>query len=564
MATAQQALTGTTSASTAGTLMDTQRVQDSSSINSPNPIANTQAGNLPGMQLLQRSLPGVIVVLTLFGLLLFYNWLESGNYRPLYTNLPESEKNEAFNVLAGSAFPVELDSRTGDIMVPPNRYYEARMLLASAGFSDPGTSQSLDIFNEQASLTTSQFMEEAQYRAATEIELSKSIVQISSIKSARVHLAAPRQSSYVRNRVPAKASVVVIAHPGRVITQSNVQSITNLVSSSVPYLAVEDVSVVDQQGNLLTMSMSPTLRMADMQATYERSIESDYQTRIEQLLAPIVGIENVNSDVDVVIDFSEFETTSEIFDQTGKGPLSRSETLSVDRNMGDSRVGGIPGAPSNLAPANLADLNADGQQVPEAQTPTPAEPSSERTTRNYELDRSIQYSRNAVGTISRLSIAVVVNEAALGLDANEESDASEPTSFGVNLEQLTELVKNSVGFDEARGDQVLLIASPFVDVVQIEEIPSPWYENSSIQFIAKIVGAVTVLALALLFVVRPAMTSILAKNREMNKTSGLGAGTTQGQAFQALSYDQRVGMMRQAASSDPAKVATAIKDLVQG
>ena len=149
-------------------------------------------------------------------------------------------------------------------MVPPSRYYEARMLLASAGFSNPGTSQSLDIFNEQASLTTSQFMEEAQYRAATEIELSKSIVQISSIKSARVHLAAPRQSSYVRNRVPAKASVVVISHPGRVITQSNVQSITNLVSSSVPYLAVEDVSVVDQQGNLLTMSMSPTLRMADM------------------------------------------------------------------------------------------------------------------------------------------------------------------------------------------------------------------------------------------------------------------------------------------------------------
>lgn len=132
------------------------------------------------------------------------------------------------------------------------------------------------------------------------------------------------------------------------------------------------------------------------------------------------------------------------------------------------------------------------------------------------------------------------------------------------MEQLTELVKNSVGFDEARGDQVLLIASPFVDVVQIEEIPSPWYENSSIQFIAQIVGAVIVLALALLFVVRPAMTSILARNRELNKTSGLGAGTTQGQAFQELSYDQRVGMMRQAASSDPAKVATAIKDLVQG
>ena len=168
MATAQQALPGTTSGSNAGALLDTQRTQDSSSFNAPYPPAGSQAFNFPATQLVQRSLPGVIVLLTLFALFLFYNWLESGNYRPLFPNLPESEKNEAFNVLAGSAFPVELDNRTGDIMVPPGRYYEARMLLASAGFSDPGTSQSLDIFNEQASLTTSQFMEEAQYRAATD------------------------------------------------------------------------------------------------------------------------------------------------------------------------------------------------------------------------------------------------------------------------------------------------------------------------------------------------------------------------------------------------------------
>ena len=560
MATAQQALPGTTPGGTAGAVLDKQRTQDGPGFNAPYPSAGAQAFSFPAAQLLQRSLPGVIVLLTLFALFLFYNWLDSGNYRPLFPNLPEAEKNEAFNVLAGSAFPVELDNRTGDIMVPPSRYYEARMLLASAGFSDPGTSQSLDIFNEQASLTTSQFMEEAQYRAATEIELSKSIVQISSIKSARVHLAAPRQSSYVRNRVPAKASVVVIAHPGRIITQSHVQSITNLVSSSVPYLAVEDVSVVDQQGNLLTMSMSPTLRMADMQATYERSIESDYKARIEQLLAPIVGIENVNSDVDVVIDFSEFETTSEIFDQTGKGPLSRSETLSVDRNSGNSGVGGVPGAPSNIVPADLA----DDQQTPTTEPATLDEPTSERSTRNYEIDRSIQYSRNAVGTISRLSIAVVVNQAALSFSTGEEPDSTDSTIPGIDIDQLTELVKSSVGFDEARGDQVLIVSSPFVEVAQIEEIPTPWYENSSIQFIAQVVGAVILFALALLLVVRPAMTSILARNRELNGGPGLGVSATHGQAFQQLSYDQRVGMVRQAASSDPAKVATAIQDLVKG
>jgi flagellar M-ring protein FliF len=300
--------------------------------------------------------------------------------------------------------------------------------------------------------------------------------------------------------------------------------------------------------------------MADMQATYERSIEADYKTRIEQLLAPIVGIGNVNSDVDVVIDFSEFETTSEIFDQAGKGPLSRSETLSVDRNIGGSRVGGIPGAPSNLVPANP---DAEEQELPNAEPGTADEPSSERSTRNYEIDRSIQYSRNAIGTISKLSIAVVVNQAALDFNAAEEPVSEESPTPEINLDQLTALVKSSVGFDESRGDQVLLVSSPFVEVAQIEEIPTPWYENSSIQFIAQMAGAVILFALALLFVVRPAMSSILTRNRALDETSGLVAGTSQGQAFQQLSYDQRIDMVRQAASSDPAKVATAIKDLVQ-
>ena len=142
----------------------------------------------------------------------------------------------------------------------------------------------------------------------------------------------------------------------------------------------------------------------------------------------------------------------------------------MDRNRENARAGGIPGAPSNLAPANLGDPNAGEQQVPEAQTTTPAEPTSERTTCNYELDRSIQYSRNAVGTISRLSIAVVVNQAALGLEASEESDATELISSGVSLDQLTDLVANSVGFDEARGDQVLYFF-PFVDVAKLRKYP---------------------------------------------------------------------------------------------
>jgi len=560
VATAQQALPGTPLAAPADALIEPQNTNMIS--NAAYSAASAQRLNDSAFQLLQRSLPGVIVVVTLFALLLFYNWLDTGNYRPLFPNLPESEKSEAYNVLAGSAFPVQLDDRTGDILVPSSRYYEARMMLANAGFADPGTSQSLDMFSEQSSLTTSQFMEEAQYRAATEIELSKSIVQISSIKSARVHLAAPRQSSYVRNRVPAKASVVVIAHPGRVITQSHVQSITNLVSSSVPYLAVEDVSVVDQQGNLLTMSMSPALRMADMQTTYERSIESDYKARIEQLLAPIVGIENVNSDVDVMMDFSEFETTSEVYDEAGRGPISRSEVVSIDRKAGGSAVGGVPGAQSNIAPADTTVVNGIPEADQIAAPSLPSEPTSERTTRNYELDRSIKYSRNAVGTITRLSVAVVINQKIL--DGGTEGEAGALPA--INTEQLSDLVKSSIGFDEARGDQVLVVGSPFMELAQIEEIPTPWYENPSLQSIAQMLGAVIIVALALLFVVRPALTSALAKgsrNSAGATDQALANAAATGQALQQYGYDERVGLVRQVANSDSAKVANAIREMVR-
>ena len=576
MAEIQQALPGT-SFSSSGMSTGELRLGNSYPSNNANyPVAQ------PGVQigsLIQKSLPGVIVIVTLFALVLLYNWINTADYRPLYPEMPETEKSQAYDVLASSSFPVKLDSRTGDLMVPAGQYYEARMLLANSGFSDPGSSQSMTLLDEQSSLTTSQFMEEARYRAAIEGEIAKSIVQISSIKNARVHLAAPRQSSYVRNREPAKASVVVIGYPGRVITQGHVQSITNLVASSVPYLAVEDVSVVDQQGNLLTMEMNAGLRMADEQSTYKRSIENDYKARIDQLLAPIVGIQNVNSDVDASIDFSQLETTSEVFDETGRGPISRSEVLAVDRDRGSLAAGGIPGSQSNIVPNDTVLDGADGGNQTNATGPETVsnEPSSTRTTRNYELDRSIKYSRDAVGTITRLSIAVVINEAILNRrvsqpitdvegtppDDVEESEAIEQTNIAptpqIDIEQLTELVKNSVGFDEARGDQVLVISSPFMTEIVTEEIETPWYEESSIILLIQIAAAVIAFGITIIFVIRPVLTSLMAINkekleREMDSKYGL--------ASAGNGYDAKLEQIKQLASSNPGKVAGAIKGLL--
>ena len=576
MAEIQQALPGT-SFSGAGMSAGEPRVGNSYPSNNANyPVAQ------PGVQigsLIQKSLPGVIVIVTLFALVLLYNWINKADYRPLYPQMPESEKSQAYNVLSSSSFPVNLDSRTGDLMVPAGQYYEARMLLANSGFSDPGSSQSMALLDEQSSLTTSQFMEEARYRAAIEGEIAKSVVQISSIKNARVHLAAPRQSSYVRNREPAKASVVVIGYPGRVITQGHVQSIINLVASSVPYLAVEDVSVVDQQGNLLTMEMNAGLRMADEQSTYKRSIENDYKARIEQLLAPIVGIQNVNSDVDVSIDFSQLETTSEVFDETGRGPISRSEVLAVDRDRGSLAAGGIPGSQSNIVPNDTVLDGADGGNQTNATGPETVsnEPSSTRTTRNYELDRSIKYSRDAVGTITRLSIAVVINEAILNRrvsqpiteveetspDDVEESEAIEQTNIAptpqIDIEQLTELVKNSVGFDEARGDQVLVISSPFIAEIVTEEIETPWYEESSIILMIQIASAVIAFGITVIFIIRPVLTSLMARNKEKHERE---IDSKYGLASAGNGYDAKLDQIQQLANSNPGKVAGAITGML--
>ena len=192
-----------------------------------------QPAGLPSLRevlaqpLVRRSIPPILALFTLFFFVMVYFWANEGNLRALYPNMSEADRSEAYEQLLASDIAVSLDSRSGSLMVPTERYYEARMLLASAGLPANANSQAMDSLSASSSMTTSQFMEQAQYSAAIENELSKSIVQISSVQAARVHLAAPRQSSYVRNREPAKASVIVIAHPGRTVSAAQVQAITS-------------------------------------------------------------------------------------------------------------------------------------------------------------------------------------------------------------------------------------------------------------------------------------------------------------------------------------------------
>lgn len=456
--------------------------------------------------LVRKSLPGIVLMLliVLFGALYF--WVDEGEFRSLYPELSDGDRSAAYEVLAAADMPVRLNEQTGSMEIPVDLYHEARMLLAAEGLPRQSNADTMASFDMQSAMTTSQFMEEAKYVATIESELAKSIVRISSIESARVHIAAPRQSAFVRNRTPTKASVVVAPFPGRAISQAQVQAITYLVASSVPYLAVTDVSVVDQLGNLLTSNLTPSLTEATMQSGYERSVEEGYKLRIEQLLEPLLGRENLRTDVDVVLDFTQLESTSEEYDPNLEGPLTRSEVLSEDRSN-SSAAEGVPGATTNVAPNDtIVTPIADAA----AATATQAGANiSTRSTRNFELDRTLRYQRNSQGQLLRLSVAVVLNDSA-ALDAEGQPSPLDEAA----IEQIRTLIQGAVGYDANRGDQITVITSPFRPLTELDN-PVIWYEDSSIVSLIRL-GAMTLAFLLLtVLAIGPVIRFYLPKTEDV-------------------------------------------------
>ena len=447
--------------------------------------------------LVKRTIPALVGLFCLLVFLSIYFALTAVGTRALYPSMSEADRSEAFAQLQAANIPVALDQNTGTLMVARDEYYQARMLLAASGLPSDGSTQALDSLSAASSMTTSQFMEQAQYTATIESEIAKSIMRISTIKEARVHLAAPRQSSYIRNRQPAKASVVLEAFPGRVVSQSQVQAIVNLVASSVPYLSLDDVSVVDQMGSLLSDKEVSGLLEATEQAAFKRTLEEEYHDKIMRLLSPIVGMDNVRSDVDITVNFSEFESTAEIFDRNGTGPSTRSEMLQVDTSD-LAPASGVPGETTNIAPADtvLVDANAPSRDGDSSNV------RSSQTTRNYEVDREIQYQKDSTGDITKLSVAVVLNRDAI--DELTLGNADSEDSFDVS--GISSLVARAVGIDESRGDSIMVLVSKFRETPP-EEQPA-WYENESIRSYATLIATLIGVVLLGLLVVRPIMHAI--------------------------------------------------------
>ena len=535
----------------------------------------------------QRILPYIIGTIALAICILFYLWVSAPTYRSVYPGMSEADRQEAKDALDAAGFAPRIDINTGSLQINEERYHEARMLLASQDIPRSATAGGFENLLEQGSMTTSRFMEQVSYRAAMETELASSITEIASIRGARVHLAEPQQSVFVRNQTPAKASVVVVPHPGRVITPPQIRAIVHLVSSSVPYLPAENVSVVDNTGALLTDTEGENaMTLTTAQAEHKRSLEMSYNRRIEQILATIVGLGNVRSEVDVTLDFTEVETTYEEFDKAGVGPRTRSESLDFEQ---EAAIGasGLPGSFSNQAPAS-PDFTASGN-LPANGDASSTGVSSSSTTRNYELDREIRYVKQQVGSIDRVSVAVVINQ-----DAYISPAEGEATGISAEeLERLTEVVKGVVGFSEARGDSVAVVPSSFA--VPVDIVPEiPWWEDGSIVDLIKYGSSLILILLILIFVARPIIRANMPEDDGLDiplatldgelsdqdlQMIKLGEGETLEEIKAKLvpkkssipldmlntanSYDDKVAVLRMLAADDPGRVANSIKRLIE-
>jgi flagellar M-ring protein FliF len=549
--------------------------------------------------LVKKSLPAIAVVFLFAVFLIAALWLNGGEYRALYPEMSEIDRSEAMAILQASAIPVRVDSANGTLTVPVERYYDGRMALAAAGLPRDVNTGTLDFFNEQTSMTTSQFMEEARYTAAIENELAKSVTRISTVQSARVHIASPRQSNFIRNRATTKASVIVTPFAGRSVSQPQVEAIINLVASSVPFLATTDVSVVDDRGNLLT-SNSGSLMQANEELSYQQSVEEIYKDRIDALLAPLLGEGSITTKVDISMDFTRAESTFEEFDRNGTGPLPRSESTQMD--MASNTVAeGIPGGTTNVAPENAILQPADQAALAGAAGANAEQVRSSQSTRNYELDRTIRTVRNQVGVMNKISVAIAIDEAVLqqsaGLDAAAPEDAAATEAvLQQEIDKLTGLVRAAIGFDADRGDVITIVASRFYPETSASE-GAPWYEQPSVIALIKYGIIALLTALFMLIVVRPVVKlympekTVLAGaglDETLNEgdlsasdlamlSSGDAAGIDEIKAKlrpkkssisadmldTANTYDDKVALIRLLVAEDSARVANVLKKLIK-
>jgi flagellar M-ring protein FliF len=424
----------------------------------PRPL-DALAGLLRGRPMLPLLLAGAATVAILVALLL---WAREPEYRVLFSSLGEADGGQVIGELDKRGVPYRLGEGGHTILVPAERVNALRLQLAEQGLPKGG-SVGFELLDKQA-FGISQFAEHLNYQRGLEGELARTIESLGPIAQARVHLVMAKDSVFARDREAARASVTLTLQPGRELGQSQVSAIIHLVTSSVPELAVDGVTVVDQNGRLLSRSHAGN-GLDDSRLEYVNEIERGYQRRIEEILAPLLGSSNVHARVTAQVDFAQRESTAERYspNQDSNAASVRSQQTSERLAAGSDSGRGVPGALSNSPPNTPAPTRATAPTVPG----TPASSDSKQAAKplqtermvNYEVDRDVEHVKSSLGNVQRLTAAVVVNYRSVIKDG---AASSEPLSKE-ELAGINDLVRQAMGFSESRGDTLQVINSPFVE-----------------------------------------------------------------------------------------------------
>jgi flagellar M-ring protein FliF len=505
-------------------------------------------------------------------------WLQEPNYQPLMNNIKAQDLEEATRVLGLNGVDYKIDHRTGLLLVESSKLYESRMKLAATGITNE-RSVGYEILDKEQSLGTSQFMEATRFKRGLEGELARSIASFNNIRNARVHLAIPKRSVFVRDTRHPSASVLVETSSSRPITREQVDSIVNLVAGSVAEMNKSHVTVVDQNGNLLSNNDETELdKMVSKEFEYSRKMEEVLNKRINSLLTPIMGAERFRSEVSADIDFTKTESTEESYNPDAQ--VLRSEQT-LDEQRQTLVEGGIPGALANQPPDNAQVPEQAGQAGADAGG-VPTNIRSQKT-RNYEVDRTISYTRNQQGSLKRLTVAVAIDD--IRTISPESGEVAFTPWSEAELERLTLLVRNAVGYSAARGDSVNVINTPFAPII-VEPFVEPqiWEQSWFWDLVWK--GLAVLMAIIVIFtVIRPTFKNLASSGAQakefalagdddgLAQMSSMGAGAAGDRVSLSAAdefllpgssegFDQQVNALKGLVAEEPARVAQVIRQWV--
>lgn len=531
-----------------------------------NPLASL--GNIPGgrqmLLLVGLSMSIAIGVTAAF-------WLREPSYELLYANLSDRDTSEIMDALRADNVPYRLDN--GSLLVPSKSVYDTRLRMSSQGLPR-GAGFGLEMMEGQSDFSTSQFMENARYHHALETELARTISNLQPVQNARVHLALPKPSVFLRKSNKPSASVLLDLYPGRALEEPQVASIVHLVASSIPELESSDVTVVDQRGRLLNSpDLADSAALSSREFEYVQRVQDTYAERITNLLTPMMGPDRVRATVNADIDFTVREETREIYDP--ENSVVRSEQVSQDTQRAEAGAaglagaGGVPGALSNQPPA-------PGDPAPGADAATtegtPVRVST-NSTRNFEIDRAMSHIKEAANSVQRISVAVLVDNIN---DLDEEGNTIRRELTAEELAEIDSLVKGAIGFNAERGDTVSITNVSFYASPELPEPEGPGFLSQPlVKDLVRQIPAAALLLVIGLGVIRPL---VLALGRpSAGGTAGsapaaaLGAPGVAGApaagdpqaAAASLTFDDKVNVAKQLASNDPERVAQVVRAWVQ-